>query len=261
MEKIKKAKFKGDIEMLKNAQCILMGISMKQTHQSGEELNAFVHGINHYPNIKKVILVITDYLHRHYVQLEGHNSLEDSGEEAEKMGEAWMECNKSILEELSTVVEVQIIKWRDLIEDSNQTSEDIPYSNCLSTVQRCYSQDFYFQQIVDVYSEKFGKKYYDRLTESRENTLEACILAAKNYCLEEIANSLKFISLKFDVMTYPGDCNQGISFIYNRCIRKPLNFIPYRFRSGGKENKFFPTTIKKEQEETFNEIYQLRTNI
>lgn len=262
MKKIKKAKFKGNIEGLKKAKCILMGISMKQTHQSGEELHAFINEIGKYTNIKKIIFVITDYLHRHYVQLEYGFTPEKSGEESEKMGEVWMQDNKFILKNL-TSVELEIVKWKSLIENSNLSNEDIPFVNCLKTVQKYYNKDAYFHQLVDVYSKKFGNKYYNRLKD--KVTLELCTQTARDYFLEESAIILKFISLKFDIMTYPGECNQGISYVYDQCFGKPLNFISYRFRKNGKENKFFPT-IEQEQEQeqkevNINEIHQFKKSI
>ena len=261
MSKIKKAKFQGNVQLLKNARCILMGISMRQTHQSGEELFAIVNEIKKYPNIKKVIFVITDYLHRHYVQLECGLSLEKAGEEAEKMGEDWIQLNKLILENLSTV-EFELVKWRNLIEESNQANKDTSYTRCLSEVERFYREDIFFQRIVDEYSKEFGKKRYDRLKNREGITLESCEQAARAYFLEESTIILKFIPLNFDVMTYPGKCNQGIDYIYNKCIGKPLNFISYRFRSEHIKNNFFPSAIKKTPEETIaNETQQLRKNI
>lgn len=261
MNKIKKAKFQGDVQILKNAQCILMGISMKQSHQSGEELNAFIHEIKRYTNIKKVIFVITDYLHRHYAQLEGNLSLEKAGEEAEKMGEDWIQLNKIILENLSPV-EFKLIKWKNLIEESSQTNKDTSYASCLLKVESNYREDIFFQKMVDKYSKEFGNKYYERLKGREGITLESCEQAAKVYFLEESTIILKFIPLNFDVMTYPGKCNQGIDYIYNKCIGKPLNFISYRFRSEHIKNNFFPPVIKETQAEAIsNEAQQLRKNI
>ncbi len=258
--KMKKAKFQGNVQSLKKAQCILMGISMKQTHQSGEKLRAFVNEIKKYTNIKKVIFVITDYLHRHYVQLEAGLSLDKAGEEAEKMGEDWIQLNEANLKDLSPV-ELQLVKWKSLIEDSNQ-AKDTPYAHCLSEIERYYREDSGFQQIVDRYSNEFGKKHYNRLKNREDITLETCQKAAKNYFLEESTIILKFILLKFDVMTYPGKCNQGISYIYNKCIGKPLNFISYRFRNENIKNIFFSPINKTTQEEGIaNEIRQSRRNI
>jgi tRNA-dependent cyclodipeptide synthase len=257
---MKKAKFQGNLQSLKTAQCILMGISMKQTHQSGGELQAFINEIKKYTNIKKVIFVITDYLHRHYVQLEAGLPLEKAGEDAERMGEAWMQLNEASLKDLSPV-ELQLVKWKNLIEDSNQ-AKDTSYTDCLSKTEHCYREDTVFQQIVDQYSNEFGEKHYNRLKNREGITLEACQQAAKNYFLEESTIILKFISLNFDVITYPGKCNQGISYIYNKCIGKPLNFISYRFRKENIKNKFFPPMNKIPQEEEIaNEPQQLRRNI
>lgn len=249
--RIKKAKFKSKFE-LERAQCILMGISMKQTHQSGEKLDAFVNEINNYHNIKKVILVITDYLHRHYVRLEGNKSLEEAGNDAEKLGEAWIQENKSILNKIPTE-KLQIIKWKNLIDDES-------FNDCLSKVKEYYNTENSFKKIVNDYAINFGNKYFKQL-QSNTTTLEACMLAARNYFFEESAIILKFISFKFDVMTYPGECNPGISFIYNKSFGKPLNFIKYRFRNAGRENEFFPESIKKQQEKNIHESYQLKKNI
>jgi len=249
--RIKKAKFK-DKSKMEKAQCILMGISMKQTHQSGEDLNAFVNEVNNYSNIKKVILVITDYLHRHYVQLDGNKSLEKAGEDAEKMGEAWIQDNTSILDQIPSE-KLQIVKWKSLIDDDS-------FNDCLLKVKEYYNTENYFKKLVNVYSENFGNKYFKQL-HSNGTTLEACNLAAKNYFLEESAIILKFTSFEFDVMTYPGECNPGINFIYNKFFGKPLNFIAYRFRNVGRENKFFPEPIKNQQEKNTHESYQLRKNI
>jgi hypothetical protein len=229
-----------------------MGISMKQTHQSGEELDAFVNEINNYKNIKKVILVITDYLHRHYVQLEGNKSLEKAGNDAEKMGEVWIQDNIAILNKIP-VEKLQIIKWKSLIDDDS-------FKDCLSKVKEYYNTENFFKNLVNVYSINFGNKYFNQL-HSNGTTLEACILAAKNYFLEESAIILKFISFKFDVMTYPGECNPGINFIYKKSFGKPLNFIAYRFRNAGEGNKFFTDSIKNQEEKNTNESYQLKKNI
>lgn len=249
--RIKKAKFKGKFE-LERAQRILMGISMKQTHQSGEELDAFVNEINNYNNIKKVILVITDYLHRHYVQLEGNKSLEKAGNDAEKMGETWIQDNLSILNKIPDE-KLQIIKWKSLIDDDS-------FNDCLLKVKEYYNTENFFKNLVNVYSVNFGNKYFKQL-HSNGATLEACTLAAKNYFLEESAIILRFISFKFDVMTYPGECNPGINFIYNKSFGKPLNFIAYRFRNAGEGNKFFPDSIKNQQEKNTHESYQVKKNI
>ena len=249
--KIKKAQFKDKTGALKEAKIILMGISMKQTHQSGVELHAFVNEINNHSNIEKVILVITDYLHRHYVQLEGNKSVKEAEEGAEEMGKTWKKKNQLILNEIPTK-KLQIVKWKSLIEDCF-------FNDCLSKVLKVYDKEDNFKKLVDVYAQKFGQKYYDLLSD-RGTTLESCTYAAKNYFLEESAIILKFILFKFDIMTYPGECNEGISYIYNKFIEKPLNFIPYRFRNSGKENKFFPESIKNQQEKTINETYQLKKN-
>lgn len=261
MKKIIKAKFKGNTELLKSAKCILMGISMKQTHQSGEELIAFINEIKKYTNIKEIIFVITDYLHRHYVQLKSDITPEEAGKESEEMGKIWIRDNKFILDEFSNL---KTVYWKNLIEDFNQPEKATLFVDCMKKVQNYYNQDAYFQKIVDVYSQKFGEKYYNRL--KGNVTLELCIQKAKDYSLEEITSILKLISLEFDIMTYPGECNEGISYIYGKCFGKPLNFISYRFRENCKENNFFSTTSKKEQEQEqekviINEIYQFKKNI
>ncbi|MEN9917534.1 MAG: hypothetical protein RLY40_1476 [Pseudomonadota bacterium] len=254
---MKKAQFQGDVEIIKKAECLLMGISMNQTHQSGDELHAFVNKIKEYRNIKKVILVITDYLHRHYLLLENGFSLEKSGEEAEKMGEAWKQSNKAILENLSPI-ELQLVKWKNLIEDSYQ-DEDTSHINYLSKAEHLYKEDETFQQMVDEYSEKFGKKYYQRLENRVKISLEACKQAAKNYFLEESTIILKFISLNFDVITYPGVCNRGIDYIYKKCTGKSLNFIAYRFRDKALSNSLF--SFKTTPKEATDETKQFRRNI
>ncbi|WP_216093549.1 hypothetical protein, partial [Rickettsiella grylli] len=256
-KKMKKAKFQGNVDIIKNAQCLLMGISMNQTHQSGEELYAFINEIKKYTNIKKVIFVITDYLHRHYVQLETGLPLEEAGKEAEKMGESWLQLNEASLNSLSPV-ELQLVQWKSLVEGSNQI-EDTSYSDCLSKTENCYRDDPFFQQMVDIYSNEFGQKYYNRLKNRVEITLEACQQAAKNYFLEESRIILKFISLNFDVITYPGKCNQGINYIYNKYIGKPLNFISYRFRNENVKNSLFP--FSKKTEKSINDTHQFRRNI
>jgi hypothetical protein len=68
--KIKKARFKQDPnKLLKESKCILMGISMNQSHQTGAEFSAFVDLIKTLTKIEKVIILVTDDLHRHRLGL------------------------------------------------------------------------------------------------------------------------------------------------------------------------------------------------
>ncbi len=258
-KKVKIAKFQGDVKIVKNAHCVLMGISMNQTHQTEEKLYSFTNEIKKHTNIKKVIFVITDYLHRHYIQLENPGlSLKASGKEAEKMGENWIQSNQTSLTNLSSI-EVQLIKWKDLIEDSDQTKGD-SFTECLNKTEFYYKDDSFFKKIVDRYSDKFGEEQYNKLKNRQKITLEACRQAAKNYFFEESTIILKFISLNFDLITYPGKCNEGISYIYKKRIGKPLNFISYRFRNKNIKNSLFYLD-KKTEEEVTHDNKQFRSNI
>ncbi|MFZ0218865.1 MAG: hypothetical protein WAL30_01475 [Candidatus Aquirickettsiella sp.] len=239
--------------MLSNAQCFLMGISINKnekegkTTQSGEGLGAFIEAINKVPgkpSSRKVIFVITDYLHRHYKQLD--TRCENFEESARAEGERWIEVNRPFLEKLS--IQYEIVRWEDLIRNAW-------YEESLLRVKNDYKKDDAFKKIIDNYATEFGKKKYNELKSKVEGiTLELCELAAINYGLEECTSVFTFLPYAPDVMTYPAkDCNKAVSYIYQKYIEKAsenfseeickkyigksMNYIGYRVRWSGQEKK------------------------
>jgi hypothetical protein len=169
------------------------------------------------------------------------------------MGKAWLEENKPILNDLAAHKKLKIVMWKELVKKSSQVEQKSEplCTNPTSRGHQYYDEDDEFRKMVDAYSKEYGQKYQNDL--EAKNIIvpfEICRLAAKNYYLEEsnIIFVLPLLDLDFDLMTYPGKVNEGISYLYTKDQGKSFPFLEYRLVSGRTRDNFFNASEERTDE-------------
>lgn len=86
-----------------------MGISLHSHNHQGEGLKAMIQWINEQTDFDFVRIGLSDTLNRHNYVMEENIHLHQAHEKSKKMGQKWLDENKSILERLT--VPFEIIRW------------------------------------------------------------------------------------------------------------------------------------------------------
>jgi len=199
---------------------LLMGISEGQNYQSDKKLLAFVDMINaKHDSLRFVTIMLTGYLHRHYIQLYHPHPHEKTKE----MDQNWLKANQTYLNFLE--VPHQIMHWETLLEKPS-------FQTGIAATNHLYQQDKTFQQIVNSIAHKFAPKIITEIQTEAPNTnltLEQTINACRDYCLEESSVIFGLIDLGINVQVYPGKWNQAMQYVYDKLIPgNPLPWIEYR---------------------------------
>lgn len=213
----------------KDGLSIVNVISMDQQSQSGIRFEAFIKRINlvnKRHKIKKIVLILTDFLYRHYLALDIDLNLSEINILANKKGKSWMKKNgERLIFLLDESIEFKILRWEALFVRDD-------FSHSLAVVKNLYHQNNEFKLIVDGLSQKYAEKFICRTVDFKNSVeITSCFNAAKNYLLEESAIWGSLLNLDFDFITYPGRKNEAIEYTYNIFESEigPLKWLRYSF--------------------------------
>ena len=214
------AKFKKNFNPSKPQVAFVSPISMNNEKLKESNFGAFVSLINeHDAKINKLIIVLTGNLHRHYIRLNKSLTTEQVDFLAQKMDSSWREINNAVLSRIHC--EVVIIPWDPSQKQQVQT--------LLDEIRLLYIQDSEFNKRVDLHSKQYyGDKLFQQLREEIPGiTLKDCQSAAIEYIFEECAG-LEWLNSLGDYLTYPGEMNPCVEYIYRKYFAKLKDCIQYQ---------------------------------
>ena len=199
-------------------------ISMDQPSQRGEKFEAFVNRVNILHKkygVKKLTVVLTDSLQKHYVGLNPKLANLDVKKLACKKGTDWLIQNNEFLSYLDLKINIEVWHWDKLVSRDD-------FKEALMQVEEFYKKEADFQEIVNRLSSEYAKK----LSERRKNwknppDYTACFEAARNYLLEESAIWGPLLNLGFNFITYPGRKNEAVDYTYNKLSQSTHKYLPW----------------------------------
>lgn len=190
-----KAKFIGGLKLDPEEKeiTLTMIISMDNVNQRGEGLEAFIDLVNRHPRINRLRVIVSAYLHRHYV----------GEEQALALGKEWIKNNQPILEQAK--VQVDLEELHNLLENRKNDFE-----LNIASVNKLYNDDADYKSIVTGIA--------------LQHMVKCSLDAAKNYLLDECAVSL----LIDEPEAYPAaGLNKALQYVRN--IHKPTkSYYGYR---------------------------------
>lgn len=203
-------------------------ISIDQVHQQKEEFEAFCLKIKaelDASNCYKITIVETGYLKRHYLRLDTQYRFSDDADKvAMKLGEEWIEKQRYALDILPQEA-LEIISWKEVLE-GKKSEEDKSFDEYLAMIERDYEMDKHFKNLVDNISQKYANKLLKQYDKNGEQSLQACLKAAKDYLLEESSIIFKLVHYDFTRQVYPGAGNAALRYIYRKYFGK-TNLLPW----------------------------------
>jgi hypothetical protein len=222
----------------KNKVTIVMVISIDQAYQVGQHLKDFCNAINAVSNIvASVTFIVTGNLKRHYELLKSCGDRDKAIRSAEQLGANWEESQQKIINDL--LVPYSIKHWHDVTGYVNDSFTDEDFFNGFMSVSKNYNdpeknepRDLVFRKLVDEISSKHALKIFNQLKPDFKVSFDDCLLAAKNYLLEESAIIFKLVNMGFDYQMYPGRGNPAVSYVYKKYFGEvdPLPWKRYRFK-------------------------------
>lgn len=207
-----KAKFIGGLKLNPNEIVSLTTvISMTNQNQTGIAFEAFVELINrHSSRVEKLDIILSCYLHRHYVDLKT----------ALKLGDNWIVENRSSLEKIK--IPYEISAWRALLEKP-------AFSLVEKKVKEIYNENIEFQNIVNAVAVQHAGK--------------ADFESAKAYVLEECATTLLIEGRE----CYPGmGLGKAVHYIL-KLFESTKIFCGYRLSQVKPSNNFNSSLNEGEQ--------------
>ncbi len=188
----KKAKFIKGLNT-KERTTLTLAVSMENEKQTGEDLEAFIVLVNQHKNrVKRLKIVLSCYLQRHYIGKQA----------AEALFDKWKGENKDALSKLDPDIELEVVGWRTIIE----TDE---FKCALQFLTRLYDESEEFRTKVKLLSNRHSHK--------------ADAESSKSYLLEENT----FFMIYKGIVCYPGQhLNAANEFVVQN-YNKDLIFCGY----------------------------------
>lgn len=227
-------------------------ISMEQPSQTGVKFEAFAKQLNMIHKrhkVKKIVVILTDFLQRHYVALNQELSKSEVNKLSNEKGKAWIKKNRKTLTFcLDLKINFEIIRWKKLLERND-------FTEALHKVENLYQTDVKFKSIVDSLSQHYADKLVLRFTSLKKPfNVKACFEAAKSYLLEESAIWGPLLNLGFDFITYPGRKNEAVEYTYTHLFQSENCNLPwFRYSFEKKRIAMCSETITKRYE-SLNEL-------
>jgi hypothetical protein len=209
----------------KNNLSIVNVISMEQPSQTGIKFEAFAKQLNvihQRHGVKKIVVILTDYLQRHYVALNQELSESKVSNLSNEKGKAWIKKNRKTLTFcLDLKINFEIMRWKKLLERND-------FYEALRKVKNLYRTNVKFKSIVDTLSQHFADKLVLRSENfERPFNVKTCFEAAKSYLLEESAIWGPLLNLGFDFITYPGRKNEAVEYTYTHLFQSENCNLPW----------------------------------
>lgn len=180
---------------------LILAISMSNTKQTGDYLKEFIDLINRHNEtdlkIKKVKVLLSCFLQRHYIGVEA----------AKQGGESWKQANEAALICLKNGAAYEISKWDEWIHHPR-------YEATLKKVITLYETNDAFKTIIG----NLVKRHAPKADE----------ISAKNYLFEECT---VFLLLKDAHVSYPSnELNAAVDFV-TRYFQTNIHYHGYAFYS------------------------------
>lgn len=204
---------------------IVTVISMNQPSQTGVKFEAFVKQLNliHKKHgVKKIIIVLTDFLQRHYIALNNKLDFSEISKLSNEKGKSWINENrKSLTFYLNVQINFVILGWKNLYARND-------FSETLNKVENLYQKDVKFRDIVDKISDKYANKLFLKEKNFQNNlNVQNFFDAAKSYLLEESAIWGPIFNMGVDFITYPGRKNEAIDYTYAKLFQSKNCSLPW----------------------------------
>lgn len=200
-------------------------ISMEQPSQTGIKFEAFAKQLNvlhQRHRVKKIVVILTDFLQRHYVALNQELSESKVSKLSNEKGKAWIKKNRKTLTFcLDLKINFEIVHWKKLLERDD-------FDEALRKVRNLYQTDVTFKSIVDSLSQQYADKLVLRSANlEKPLSVKICFEAAKSYLLEESAIWGPLLNLGFDFITYPGRKNEAVEYTYTHLFQSENCNLPW----------------------------------
>lgn len=210
------AHFKDSLQLpTKNPAVLMTVISVGNSLQRDVNFSCFVKLVNQAfkkNSLKKLIIVTTGYLQRHYFSLGLDNPLDEKEmeEKANALDQAWLKQNKVYIDQFKLPVEIK--NWKEVL-DLEPISE---FTDCLKKFQRYYDENKSFKKIVTKHARDYVLRKITRFFQETGCQIEfdTFMRVAVDYIFEELAAS--FVQLKkcgADFFTYPGPMNPPARYL------------------------------------------------
>jgi hypothetical protein len=197
-----------------NAVTLMTVISVGNTLQQGIKFSHFVDLVNQEfkkGTIKKLIIVTTGYLQRHYFSLGLDKALDETEieKEARELDEAWFKENEVYLKRLAYPPERQ--NWKTVLS-LEPVSE---FTQFLWTLNKHYQENKSFKKAITKHTSGYvSRKIKNYFNETgRQVEIDAFKKVAINYILEELAAFVQLKKFGADVFTYPGSMNPPACYL------------------------------------------------
>ena len=200
-------------------------ISMEQPSQTGIKFEAFAKHLNvihQRHGVKKIVIILTDFLQRHYIGLNEKLSLSEVRKLSNEKGKAWIKKNRKALTFcLNLKINFDIVRWEKLLAQKD-------FGEALDKIKNLYHIDVKFKSTVDILSQHYADKLVLR-SENLEKpfNIKTCFEAAKSYLLEESAIWGPLLHLGFDFITYPGRKNEAVEYTYTHLFQSENCDLPW----------------------------------
>lgn len=224
----------------KNPDVLMTVISLENHLQQGEGWNKFLEKVEQRfeaGELKKLIIITTGYLQRHYFSLGVENSLEIDliEEKAKVLDNQWLEKQGTNLKNLK--IPIEILNWQALL--NRPATHDFPSFETFSQqIQNDYfnSKNKEFKQLVDDHADRYiTRKIKAHLKEQKQEVnREVFFKAAINYALEEATALVQLFQCAADCLAYPNGKPPPINYIW----KKYFSDVPLRYEN------WKPTKIK-----------------
>jgi len=227
-----RAKFKGSSTLTQSWKeiTLLVGISIGNPLLQNEKFEAFVDLVNVYgeeKKIKKLDILLTGYLHRHYVHLSWteSGSSAKASEEAKALDQEWLNQNKSYLKKLK--IPFAIIHWEDQVLGNHKNF--IGFDELYKSIKRDYEKDATFRSLVNDYvGEYIDRKIRKYVGESNPLDVVQLRESGLNYVLEECVAYIQIKYAGYDYLAYPGHMpHQGKHVLDKYFENDPLHYVRY----------------------------------
>lgn len=229
----------------KKPDVLMTVISLENHLQQGEWWNKFLEKVEQRfeaGELKKLIIVTTGHLQRHYFSLGVDSSLEIEiiEEKAQLLDRQWLEKQGANLKKLK--VPIEIFNWKDLL--NRPATLGFPsFETFFQQIKNDYFHDKNkeFKHLVDDHADRYiSRKIKTYLKEQKQEiNRDVFFKVAIDYALEECAALVQLFRCGADCLVYPNGKPPPINHIWKKYFAE----VPLRYENS-KPTKIMPVINK-----------------
>lgn len=231
------ARFKDSIRIPNKNTAVLMTVISCGNHlQSGKNWDHFLalsEQCYAEKTLKKLIIITTGYLQRHYLSLGLARSLteQEIEEKTLTLDSQWVKTN--IKKTTSGyLIPIEIISWKDLLNKKSR-SNSLDFDDFFQQIKEDYrKKDSEFRNLVNTHAASYvTKKINSFLKENVDTNYNHFLKVAIDYILEECAAILQLNKCGGDFLSYPGGMNPPARHIWDKYFKEAsLRYVRYELK-------------------------------